>query len=172
MSHLSASGAGLRGRLGVDVLQDPLLLGDGMPVSNLVSLDLSNNSISGFLPNGSVLTPYHVNGTGPGPFTGIDFPCLFWNLSRNQLAGGLPPRFYLHSALVVDLSYNGLSGPLPDNWTLLETAVVLDLSGEAGSAGQEAEAGRAEAGGGERGQVGGCREAGSKGEEEEKHRGS
>ncbi|KAG2435266.1 hypothetical protein HXX76_007344 [Chlamydomonas incerta] len=129
MSHVSASGAGLRGRLGVEVLQDPLLLGDGMPVSNLVSLDLSNNSISGFLPNGSSLTPYHVNGTGPGPFTGIDFPCLFWNLSRNQLVGGLPPRFYLHSALVVDLSRNGLSGPLPENWTLLETAVVLDLSG-------------------------------------------
>jgi hypothetical protein len=29
----------------------------------------------------------------------------------------------------VDLSNNALSGTLPDNWTLLETVVALDLSG-------------------------------------------
>ncbi len=121
MSHLSVSGSGLTGALGVDIVRDPMLLADGVPVSNLISVDLSNNSISGVLPGSGV--------EGAAAFRGVDFPALFWNLSRNAIGGPLPPYFYFHSALVVDLSYNQLYGSLPDNWTLLETVVELDLSG-------------------------------------------
>lgn len=129
LPHLSLSGLGLRGQLGTDVLSGSSLLGDSVPVSNLISLDLSGNEIWGALP-GWVSSNASSSPPGSSAFRGYDFPALVWNLSGNRISGGLPKGFYLHSALVVDLSRNILAGPLPDNWTLLESVVQLDLSGK------------------------------------------
>ena len=73
----------------------PLTCLSPRPRSNLISLDLSSNAISGFLPNGSAPAP------GVPGFMGVAFPILAWNLSRNRISGSLPQGFYLHSALLV-----------------------------------------------------------------------
>eukprot|EP00201_Polytomella_parva_P003592 CAMPEP_0175079618 /NCGR_PEP_ID=MMETSP0052_2-20121109/24930_1 /TAXON_ID=51329 ORGANISM="Polytomella parva, Strain SAG 63-3" /NCGR_SAMPLE_ID=MMETSP0052_2 /ASSEMBLY_ACC=CAM_ASM_000194 /LENGTH=688 /DNA_ID=CAMNT_0016349983 /DNA_START=1100 /DNA_END=3163 /DNA_ORIENTATION=+ len=112
---LRMSGAGLVGDLGSTILKSPYLT-DEIPVSNLIELDLSNNSISGVLPSN---TSY---------FPGFLYPSLIWNLSRNAISGSIANETFFHSALALDLSYNRLSGILPANWTVLETATYIDLS--------------------------------------------
>ncbi|KAK6923088.1 Leucine-rich repeat [Dillenia turbinata] len=89
-----------------------------LPSLNVVSL--KNNYFSGYLPSGfnSVqvldLSSNLINGSLPSDFGGQHLKSL--NLSRNKISGKIPLEFAdkIPSNATIDLSYNNLTGEIPD----------------------------------------------------------
>ncbi|TMW85190.1 hypothetical protein EJD97_023606, partial [Solanum chilense] len=82
-------------------------------VNTLVYLDISNNKISGQIPNW---------------FSGMRWNSLqFLNLSHNSLTGRLP-QFHYYSLEYLDLKFNSLQGPLPSSICNMSKLILLDLS--------------------------------------------
>ncbi|XP_058082435.1 receptor-like protein EIX1 [Magnolia sinica] len=88
----------------------------------VISLDLSNNNLSGEIPQeltglfGLVflnLSGNHLTGMIPGSISRLQV-LESLDLSRNQLSGVIPPSMTnLTFLIALDLSYNNLSGPIP-----------------------------------------------------------
>ncbi|KAK9112661.1 hypothetical protein Scep_020180 [Stephania cephalantha] len=97
---------------------------------NLTVLSLKNNYFSGGLPSGFDevevldLSSNLINGTLPVDFAGQSVQ--FLNLSRNSISGQIPVNFanQLKSNTTIDLSFNNLSGEVP------ETELFLSLKPE------------------------------------------
>uniref|UniRef100_A0A3Q7J389 SMP-LTD domain-containing protein n=1 Tax=Solanum lycopersicum TaxID=4081 RepID=A0A3Q7J389_SOLLC len=82
-------------------------------VNTLVYLDISNNKISGQIPNW---------------FSGMRWDSLiFLNLSHNSLTGNLP-QFRYDNLGYLDLKFNSLQGPLPSSICNMSKLMLLDLS--------------------------------------------
>ncbi|KAF3440619.1 hypothetical protein FNV43_RR18903 [Rhamnella rubrinervis] len=81
---------------------------------NVNRLDLTNNLISGTLPQ-------HIGNMTPT----LDNLLL----SGNQISGSIPNSLCkIYTLRVLDLSKNGLSGEIPNCWSYFKILVVLDLS--------------------------------------------
>ncbi|XP_010936794.1 uncharacterized protein [Elaeis guineensis] len=106
-------------------------------LTNLKSLVLVENSLAGMLPRelGSlvhlkrlVLTGNRFSGQIPVSLAGNLSELLILDLSRNNLSGPLPSSFGgLTSLLTLDLSNNTLEGSLPSGLGELRNLTLLDL---------------------------------------------
>ncbi|KAF3961828.1 hypothetical protein CMV_013591 [Castanea mollissima] len=92
---------------------------------NLTVVSLRGNYFSGFVPSGfdSVevldLSSNLFNGSLPLDFGGDSL--RYMNLSYNKISGHIPPEFakQIPQNATIDLSFNGLSGPIPESLALL-----------------------------------------------------
>ncbi|XP_022843733.1 probable LRR receptor-like serine/threonine-protein kinase At4g37250 [Olea europaea var. sylvestris] len=88
---------------------------------NLTAISLRNNYFFGPLPGGfnSVqvldLSSNLINGSLPPDFGGNNL--RYFNVSFNRLSGEIPPEFAtkIPSNATIDLSFNNLTGPIPDS---------------------------------------------------------
>ncbi|MXY93788.1 MAG: hypothetical protein F4Y42_10105, partial [Caldilineaceae bacterium SB0664_bin_27] len=103
-------------------------------LSNLESLDLSSNQLTGEIPDLSALSNLrslelsHNQLTGPIPNLSAPTSLTWLNLSHNQLNGTIFGINLLISLRTLYLSHNQLSGPLPDLGSLV-SLWHLDLTG-------------------------------------------
>ncbi|XP_073008376.1 protein STRUBBELIG-RECEPTOR FAMILY 3-like isoform X2 [Typha latifolia] len=124
ISTIVLNGANLGGQLS-DTLVD---------FTSIVTIDLSNNHISGTLPEKLPLTIQNFY-LSDNQFTGIipnnlsELKLLSdISLSHNRLTGELPDVFHTLTGLVnMDLSFNNLSGPLPFSMESLSSLTTLHV---------------------------------------------
>ncbi|XP_061368875.1 receptor protein kinase-like protein At4g34220 [Gastrolobium bilobum] len=105
-------------------------------LQNLTVVSLKSNYFSGGIPNGfnSVeildLSSNLLNGSLPNDFGGESLRYL--NVSYNKISGTIPPAFAekIPRNTTIDLSFNNLTGPIPESLALLNLKTEL-LSGNA-----------------------------------------
>ncbi|XP_019162183.1 PREDICTED: probable LRR receptor-like serine/threonine-protein kinase At4g36180 [Ipomoea nil] len=109
--------------------------------SNWASIDLSNNNIDGRLPNMSTnqflkkflrlekrsIHLSYNNFGGPIPLFLLEFSII--HLSNNKFVGPISLLCSIISSNIIsiDLSYNQLSGEIPDCWNNSTSLLILDL---------------------------------------------
>ncbi|CAJ2630534.1 unnamed protein product [Trifolium pratense] len=94
-------------------------------LQNLTVVSLKSNYFSGQIPNGfnSVeildLSSNLLNESLPNNFQGQNLQ--YFNLSYNKLSGAIPQTFAKHISenSTIDLSFNNLTGPIPESMALL-----------------------------------------------------
>ncbi len=102
-------------------------------INNLSILDLSNNSISGSIPRGiQNLTQLISLALSSNQLTG-HIPVLPTSLTNldvamNFLSGNLPSQFGAPFLRVIILSYNRITGQIPESICMLQNIFMLDLS--------------------------------------------
>ncbi|XP_058076058.1 receptor-like protein EIX1 isoform X2 [Magnolia sinica] len=102
--------------------------------TQLSSLDLSNNQISGQLPNPLKMLPANYIDLSLNNFSG-PIPCILngvvvLDLSNNHFSGPIPPNFTstMYNLQVFSARGNQISGIIPSSIGKMKSLLILDLS--------------------------------------------